>query len=49
MGITLVKIIQYLPETRIADVLSVRVERVKNQTTLNGYFASVQLLFRAYS
>lgn len=46
VGIPLVKRIHYLPETRIANVLSVRMERVKTKPSLNRYFASVQLLFR---
>lgn len=46
MSVPLVKIIHYLPETRIANVLSVRMERVTTKPSLNGYFTSVQLLFR---
>lgn len=48
VGIPLVKIIHYLPETRIANVLSVRMERVKNQTISERVFCFCPTLVQSF-
>lgn len=48
VGIPLVKIIHYLPETRIANVLSVRMERIKNQTISERVFCFCPTLVQSF-